>query len=128
MDKVVLPVPERPKKIDVSLLVPEFALQCIGKIFLCTGSVKFKTEKIPFFISPVYPVPPIMIIFFEKLIIEKFSLSTPSFLGFALKSGAEITVHSMPNFSFISGLINILCEKISLQGYSQIVLMFNRLF
>jgi hypothetical protein len=67
----------------VSPSLPVLALQCIGKIFLKTGKVKFNTDKIPFFISPVYPVPPIIIILLVKLIIEKFSAFTVSISGFA---------------------------------------------
>ncbi len=45
--------------------------------------MKFKTENIPFLISPVYPVPPIIIVFSEKQIIEKLEYAIeqhPSFL------------------------------------------------
>ena len=52
-DKVVFPVPERPKKIAVSPSFPTLAEQCIGSTFLSTGKIMFKAEKIPFFISPV---------------------------------------------------------------------------
>ncbi|MNE87224.1 hypothetical protein D3C80_1843970 [compost metagenome] len=68
---MVLPVPDNPKNIAVSPSFPTLALQCIGKVFLKTGRIKFKAEKIPFFISPVYPVPPIRAIFLVKSKIAK---------------------------------------------------------
>jgi hypothetical protein len=44
------------------------------------GKIKFNAEKMPFLISPVYPVPPIIISFLLKLIIEKFSILVQSSL------------------------------------------------
>jgi len=66
----------------------------MGKVFLYTGKIKFKAEKIPFFISPVYPVPPMSAIFFVKLRIEKLCCRVASRSGSALNPGAFITVHS----------------------------------
>ena len=93
-DKVVFPVPDNPKKIDVSPSIPTFELQCIGKTFLYIGNIKFNIEKIAFLISPVYPVPPIIITLVLKLIIEKFSLLVLSTLGLAKKFGALIKSQS----------------------------------
>ena len=109
-DKVVFPVPESPKKIAVSPSSPMFAEQCIGSAFLCTGSIKLSAEKIPFLISPVYPLPPIKAIFFVKFNIEKLPWRVPSIEGSALKPGAFTTIQSSLKFSSSdsSGLKNIL--------------------
>ena len=50
-DSVVLPVPDRPKKIAVSPSLPMFAEQCIGSA-LAFGSVQFSQVNTDFFISP----------------------------------------------------------------------------
>ena len=50
-ESVVLPVPERPKKIATSPSAPTFAEQCIGKT-PSSGSRSFITVKIDFLISP----------------------------------------------------------------------------
>jgi hypothetical protein len=50
-DKLVFPVPDNPKNSTVSLFLPIFAEQCIGKTPFA-GKIKFITEKIDFFISP----------------------------------------------------------------------------
>ena len=90
---VVFPVPERPKNKAVCPSGPSLAEQCMESTLCSTGRIKLRTVKIPFFISPVYPVPPIMMHFSEKLMIAKFLLLTPSVSGFASKAGALITVH-----------------------------------
>ena len=52
------------------------------------------TEKIDFFISPAYSVPPIKTIRFSNEMIINVSEFVPSIAGSALKFGAEITVNS----------------------------------
>ena len=66
----------------------------MGSVFLSTGKIKFKAEKIPFFISPVYPVPPINAIFLVKSKIAKLPCLVLSTIGFAIKPGAHITCQS----------------------------------
>jgi hypothetical protein len=63
-------------------------------VFCSVGKIKFNTEKTPFFISPVYPVPPIIIVLSEKQMIAKFSALVLSTDGFALKFGAWRMVQS----------------------------------
>ena len=120
VDKVVLPVPDKPKKIAVSPLSSTLAEQCIGRVFLYIGRIKFKAEKIPFLISPVYPVPPMRAIFFVKFRIAKLCWRVASRSGSAINPGALITVHSgsKPSSSFSLGRINILYANILDQGYS----------
>ena len=72
INKVVFPVPDRPKNNVVLLSSVWFAEQCIGNTSSSVGNVKFNTEKIDFLISPVYPLPPMMMTFFEKFTIVKF--------------------------------------------------------
>jgi hypothetical protein len=50
-------------------------------------------EKIDFFISPAYSVPPIKTILRSKDIIINVSDFVPSTAGFALKLGAAMTVN-----------------------------------
>src|SRR3546814_19742299 len=50
-ESVVLPVPDRPKKIAVSPSAPMLAEQCIG-MTPCGGRTKLRTVKTAFFISP----------------------------------------------------------------------------
>jgi len=50
-DKLVFPVPDKPKNNTVSPSFPILAEQCIGKTPF-DGKMKFITEKIDFFISP----------------------------------------------------------------------------
>jgi len=50
-ESVVLPVPDRPKKIATSPASPTFAEQCIGKT-PSSSSRSFITVKIDFLISP----------------------------------------------------------------------------
>ena len=97
-------------KLVVSLYVK--ALQCIGKISYL-GSSKLTIPNIPFLISPVYPVPPIRAIFFEKFKIEKLCCRVKSSLGSAMNPGALTTVHSGLKFSSseLVGLKNILQAK-----------------
>ena len=52
-------------------------------------------EKIDFFISPAYSVPPIKMVRCSNEIIIKVSDFVPSTAGSALKLGAEITVNSL---------------------------------
>ena len=65
-DSVVLPVPDRPKKIAVSPSGPMLAEQCIG-MMPCGGSRKLSRPNTDFFISPAYAVPPIRISFFGEV-------------------------------------------------------------
>ena len=97
----------------------------MGSTLKFVGSIKFKTENIAFLISPVYPDPPIKIIFLVKLIIEKLELLVSSCAGLALKLGILIIVHSGSNEfnSSSSGLRNILLTKRLLQLYSFITLI-----
>src|SRR5690606_36368845 len=105
---------------------PTLALQCMGKVSLETGSIKFNAEKIPFLISPVYPVPPIKAIFLVKSKMAKLCCLVPSSCGFALNPGAFITVHSgVKCFNSSSvGRKNILYANWLLQGYSVITRIF----
>ncbi len=111
----------------VSPFSPTFALQCIGKVFLKTGKIKFNAEKIPFLISPVYPVPPIKAIFLVKSKIAKLCCLVPSTSGSAINPGALIIVHSGVKFfnSASVGLKNILEANMLLQGYSFITRIFS---
>ena len=79
-------------------------------------------EKIDFFISPPYSVPPIKMIFFSNETKTKTSDFVPSTSGSALNVGAETIVNSgsiARASSFVSGRINIvfanmLCQLNSL--------------
>src|SRR5680860_147944 len=119
-DKVVFPVPESPKNIAVSSSSRILAEQCIGKAFFNTGSIKFKDEKTPFLISPVYPLPPIKMIFLLKLRMVKLPCLVPSTSGLASKPGALTMIQSSSKFSSsdASGLKNILKANKLHQGCS----------
>ena len=80
-------------------------------------------EKIPFLISPVYPVPPIRAILRVKFRIAKFPWRVPSTAGSAKKLGALITNQSSlkPANSLSSIRRNMLLAKRLLQGSSVIV-------
>jgi hypothetical protein len=60
--------------------------------------MKFKAENIPFLISPVYPVPPIRIIFFVKFNIAKLCFLVPSSFVSAKKLGTFKIAHSGSKF------------------------------
>src|SRR5690349_1587219 len=92
-DRVVLPVPERPKKTATSfgLLAETFAEQCIGKT-PWRGSRKFRVLNIDFLISPAYVVPPMRIIRRLKFRMMKVPVLVPSISGSAEKLGAETMV------------------------------------
>src|SRR5246127_5814343 len=92
-DNVVFPVPDNPKNSALTPLWPTLAEQCMGNTFR-GGSRKFMTLKIDFFISPAYDVPPISTVQRMKFNRMKTSEFTPSRLGSAWNSGAEITVNS----------------------------------
>src|SRR5690554_2159066 len=128
-DKVVFPVPERPKKMDVSPFSPTLAEQCIGNTFFSTGKKRFRAVKIPFFISPVYPDPPIRVIFFVKFKMLKFLCLTPYSVGFfSIFLRDQTTSLSSLNFSSLAFFIrrNIFFTKKLDQGYSVMVLTFSR--
>src|SRR5215213_1520418 len=55
VEMVVLPVPESPKNRATSSASPTLAEQCMGRTPCSTGSTKFSTVKMLFFISPAYP-------------------------------------------------------------------------
>ena len=90
------------------------------------GKVKFKTEKIPFFISPVYPVPPTIITLLVKLIIAKFLSFTLSVDGtyyirienndgLAVRSGsALLTVSDEPAWVTASGSLGTFAGNVAI--------------
>ena len=90
--------------------------------------MKFRAENIPFFISPVYPVPPIRIIFFVKFNIAKLDCRVPSSSGIAIKLGTHRMCQSgisCDNSSF-DGLKNMLYANKLDHGVSVTTLMFMR--
>src|SRR5690606_24498217 len=109
-DKVVFPVPDKPKKTAVSPSSPILAEQCRESTLLRGGKIKLKAENIPFLISPVQAVPPIIIIFLVKFITAKLCCLVPSIAGSAINPGAAIMVHSgsKDKISSLVGLKNIL--------------------
>ena len=104
-------MPERPKNTAVSLFsIPMLDEQCIGRTPSTVGNKKLSTEKIPFFISPEYSVPPIRIILLVKFTMAKFSCLVPSVVGSALNSGQQMIVKfgSKSGSLYASGLMNML--------------------
>ena len=120
-------MPDNPKNRAVSPFSPMFAEQCIGKILL-SGSKKFITPNIDFFISPAYSVPPIKTIFRVKSIRIKTSVLVPSISGSALKSLIQRMVNSGSWFvsSSLVGRINKLLENMFCHTRSLITLMGKR--
>src|SRR5690554_1579868 len=105
-DRVVLPVPDKPKNNVVSPSSPTLAAQCIGKTS-CAGNRKFCTENMAFFISPAYCIPASNTFFAAKLIITQPSELVPSRSGTHSKKGALIICHcSLPPALNASGVIN----------------------
>mmetsp|Transcript_19713 Transcript_19713/g.62050 ORF Transcript_19713/g.62050 Transcript_19713/m.62050 type:complete len:284 (+) Transcript_19713:853-1704(+) len=76
-ESVVLPVPESPKRSATSPRSPTLAAQCIVSAPRSRGSRKFITVKMPFFISPVYSVPPTRATRFPRCSATKFSERSP---------------------------------------------------
>ena len=67
-DKVVFPVPDKPKNNVVLLSDVWFAEQCIGSTPF-SGRRKFWTANIDFFISPAYFIPAIKTLLRKKFMI-----------------------------------------------------------
>src|SRR5256885_3639974 len=76
-DRVVLPVPDSPKKIAQSPFGPTLAEQCIGNTSR-VGSTKLRYPNTDFLISPAYRVPPIKTKPAAKLTRMKVSERMPS--------------------------------------------------
>src|SRR4029453_2122140 len=93
-ERVVLPVPESPKKSATSPPSPTLAEQCIGKTPRSVGKTKLRTVKMLFLISPAYAVPQTSTTLRSKSIPTKVSDSVPSSSGSVSKPGTEITVQS----------------------------------
>jgi hypothetical protein len=75
-ERVVLPVPESPKKIAASPFGPMLAEQCIGNTFF-SGSSQLSTVKMDFFSSPAYRVPPMRMVRFAKFSTMKVPVAVP---------------------------------------------------
>src|SRR5690606_41287684 len=86
-ESVVFPVPESPKKRATSPAAPALAGQCMGGTCRNLGSTKFNAENTAFLISPVYPVPPMRIIFLERLMMEELRWRVPAGGGSAWETG-----------------------------------------
>ena len=98
-ERVVLPVPERPKNKATLPLALIFAEQCIGKTPFF-GSKKFCAENIDFLISPAYFIPAIKTFFCSKFIMTQLSEFVPSNSGSHSKSDA----HNISHVVFWAGL------------------------
>ena len=87
VERVVLPVPERPKKTATRPSAPTLAEQCIDSTPRW-GRRSFIRVKIDFLISPAYWVPPIRISWSVRCRITKLPARVPSAAGSAAKLGA----------------------------------------
>ncbi len=92
-ERVVLPVPERPKNRAVTPSAPTLAEQCMGSTSRW-GTRKFITPKMDFFISPAYLVPPMRMMRRVKSAMMKAPDRVPSRSGTASNSGAAMTVNA----------------------------------
>ena len=98
-ERVVLPVPDKPKNKDTSPSAPALAAQCIGNTS-ASGNIKFITPNIDFFISPAYAIPRIRTFFSLKLTMIAPSEFVPCSSGLHSKFGNDLKVHT----SFLAGL------------------------
>ena len=79
-DRVVFPVPDKPKKSETFPSLFTLEEQCMGKTSF-SGIKKFWTENIDFFISPAYFIPANKTFLAAKLIITHPSELVPSSSG-----------------------------------------------
>jgi len=114
-----LPVPDSPKNTATSPFAPTFTAACMGRT-PSSGRRKFMIPKAPFFISPAYSVPAMMISWRDRWTRMTVSLCVPSRRGSAWNDGASMIVKLGTKSSSCSavGWMNRLSQKMLAQAVS----------
>ena len=118
-ESVVLPVPERPKKMTESPSAPTLTALCIGRT-PSSGMRKFMTVNADFLISPAYSVPTMMISIRLRWTRIAVVVRVPSVSGSALNDETQMIVKLGANSASCSrvGVRNRLRAKMLAQAVS----------